>query len=35
MSTKVDSDSLYSASAVETVKKMSTKVDFHINWHIS
>ena len=27
MSTKVDSDSLYSASAVETVKKMSTKVD--------
>ena len=27
MSTKVDSDSLYSASAVEIVKKMSTKVD--------
>ena len=27
MSTKVDSDNLYSASAVETVKKMSTKVD--------
>lgn len=27
MSTRVDSDSLYSASAVETVKKMSTKVD--------
>ena len=27
MSTKVDSDSLYSASAVETVRKMSTRVD--------
>ena len=27
MSTKVDSDSLYSASAVETVKKTSTRVD--------
>ena len=27
MSTRVDSDSLYSASAVETVIKMSTEVD--------
>ena len=27
MSTNVDSDSLYSASAVETVKKTSTRVD--------
>lgn len=27
MSTKVDSDSLYSASAVETVMEMSTRVD--------
>ena len=27
MSTKVDSDSLYSASAVETVRETSTRVD--------
>lgn len=30
MSTKVDSDSLYSASAVETVRETSTRVDLSV-----